>query len=251
VTDKRKLGLLAAVLLLLVTMGAAFFVVKSFLLAGDVANIGAAVSNYMAVPATQPQPWVMPDFSKVKPQFTSTDFQRDSVSMNNPHGKIATKAGIFFIESSAGTVWVWNRPWGNIYSDFACEVVARVASGPEGSWSWYLTSQRTPHQGICVTLHGDGTLEIGQNIFADPGFVETHIPPFSHSAIKLGTEFNRLLVVLRGQELTVLVNGVSVCEPVQIQEHLLPGIIALSGAGGADGPTRAEFKSCSFWRLGN
>ncbi|MGD0462012.1 MAG: hypothetical protein ABSB74_05955 [Tepidisphaeraceae bacterium] len=249
--DKRKLGVLAAILLFLITAGAAFVVIKSYVWSGEPADLPAAPSNSAAVPATEPQPYVMPDFSKLKPRFTSADFRRDAVIMNNPHGKIASKAGVYSIESSPGTFWVWNRPWGNMYSDFACEVVGRVASGAEGAWSLYLTSQRTPHQGICITLHGDGTLEIGQNPFADQNIVETHVPPFSHSAIKLGTEFNRLLIVLRGQELTVLVNGVSVCEPLQIQEHVLPGVLALSGSAGPDGPTRVEFTSCTVWRAGN
>ncbi len=128
--DKRKLGVFAAILLFLITAGAAFVIVKSYVWSGESAELPAAPANSAAVPATEPQPWVMPDLSKLKPQFTSADFQRDAVIMNDPHGKIGAKAGVYFIESSPGTFWVWNRPWGNMYSDFAV-VVPNEPTNPE------------------------------------------------------------------------------------------------------------------------
>ena len=249
--DRQKLTMMAAIAVFLIIVVAAVIAIKAYVWTDEPEEFGAVPSNSAAIPTTEPQSQEMPDFSKLRPRFTSTDFRHDAVIMDKPNGKIACQGGVYFIESSAGTLWVWNRPWGYQTSDFACEAVGRVATSPEGAWSLYVTSKETPRQGICVTIHGDGTLEIGRNAFADSGNDEIHVGPLAHPAIKAATEFNRLLVVLRGQELTVLVNGVSVCEPVRIQEHVLPGVIALSGSAGPDEASRAEFTSCTLWRLRN
>jgi hypothetical protein len=171
--------------------------------------------------------------------------------MNNPRGKIASKSGIYFFEASRDTYWFWHRPWPHLNSNFACEVVGRIASGSDATWSLYLSNLRTPHQGIRIMLHADATLEIARSSVADPKFSEVHIEPFAHSAIKPGTEFNRLLVVLRDQELRVFVNGESVCEPVHIQQHLLPTTISLSASAGPQEASRIEFTSCNVWWVKN
>jgi hypothetical protein len=249
--NKRTLGVLAAIVLLLITAGAAFVVIKSYLSpdgpADSVVVVPPGPSNSATTPATEPAIWVMPDYSKMTPRFTSTDFGHDAVIMNNPRGKIASKDGVYFFESSPATFWYWERPWPKLNADFACEVVGRVASGSEGAWSLFLSNLGTPHQGIRVVLHADSTLEIGKSAVADPKMAETHIEPFAHPAIKLGTEFNRLLVVLRGHELDVFVNGVSVCEPVHIQQQILPATVSLSASAGPDEASRIEFTSCKVW----
>jgi hypothetical protein len=253
--DKRILGLMAAVVLLVITAGAAFFVVRSYMWSGEpadsVAVVTATSSTSAPAPATQPETWVLPDFSKMTPRFTSADFAHDAVIMDNPHGKIASKAGIYYFEASPGTFWYWQRPWPHLNANFACEVVGRIASGAQSTWSLYLSNLGTPHQGIRVVLHAEGTLEIDRSAVADPKFSEIHIEPFAHPAIKLGTEFNRLLVVLRGQELQVFVNGESVCEPVHIQQHIFPASISLSASAGPDEASRIEFTSCKVWWVRN
>jgi hypothetical protein len=255
--DKRTLGVMAAIVLLLVTAGAAFFVVKSYLVSGEAADSAAVVTpaapdspSSGAIPATQPANWVMPDFSKMTPRFTSADFGHDAVIMNNPRGMIAISAGVYSVDSTPGTFWYWERPWPNVNSNFACEVVGRIASG-HGTWSLYVSNLDVPHQGIRIALHSEGTLEIGRSVVADPKVSEIHVGPFAHSAIKSGAEFDRLLAVLRGQELRVFVNGVSVCEPVHLRQHLLPAKLALSGSAEPDGPSRVEFTSCKVWWVKN
>ena len=249
--QKRKLIMLAAIGLFFVTVVTALFVMKSYVWPDVSTDSTAGPSNPSATPTTEPAADTPEFFSQLNPNFASEDFRHDAVIMEKPNGKIVSKDGVYFIESGPGTFWVWNRPWGIISRNFACEVVGRVAASSEGSWSLYLTTRETPPHGICVTLQGNATLEIGPNAFADPNAVEIHIPAFAHPAIKPGTEFNRLLIVLRGQELTVFVNGISVRAPIQIQQHVIPGVIGLSGSAGPNEASRVEFTSCNVWRLRN
>jgi hypothetical protein len=250
-SDKRIYGVVAAIVLLVITAGAAFFVIRSYVWSGESADSTAPVTDAPSIPvaiaATPPRILVLPDFSTMTPRFTSADFARDAVIMDKPNGKIASKAGVYFFESSPGTFWYWHRPWPHLNSNFACEAVGRVASGEHGTWSLYLSNLGTPHQGIRIMLHADATMEIGRSPVADPKFSEIQIEPFAHPAIKPGAEFNRLLVILRGQDLEVFVNGVSVCEPIHIQQHILPATISLSASAGPEEASRIEFTSCKVW----
>ena len=68
--DKRKLGVLAAILLFLITAGAAFFVVKSYLWSGNSEDLPAEPTSAAAAPATGPQIQVgifLSDFSATGP----------------------------------------------------------------------------------------------------------------------------------------------------------------------------------------
>jgi hypothetical protein len=67
-----------------------------------------------------------------------------------------------------------------------------------------------------------------------------------HPAIKSGAEFNKLLVIARGQSYDVYVNGILVCEPLVTDFLTMPFSFALVAKSHATA-SRAEFERITIW----
>jgi serine/threonine protein kinase len=127
------------------------------------------------------------------------------------------------------------------YSNFACQVVGRVAKAT--STQWYLNYTSAKNQ-VTVRFHLNGGQALQISILNDgpTRLVQT----IWHSALKQGEEFNKLLVVARGNRFELYANDVAICNPMVLDVITPPGHFAL-GAVANDNPVRAEFKSFTIW----
>ena len=70
--------------------------------------------------------------------------------------------------------------------------------------------------------------------------IDPILGPIGHPAIKPGNAFNRLLLVIRGRELVIFVNGAQVADPIRFAYDLTPSTLQI-GACGPGAMKRAEF----------
>jgi hypothetical protein len=133
------------------------------------------------------------------------------------------------------------------YSDFACEVAGRVEGHPSGWWGVYAGDPLTNH-GLLVSLNGEGKWAITPLPWEQeptgpysPGTVE-------HRAVRKGTAVNKLLVLVRGAQMEVYVNGETVCEPIFLGRTITPAFLGLYGRAEAQA-SRLEFERLTVWSV--
>ncbi len=116
-------------------------------------------------------------------------------------------------------------PWSG--ENFACEVVGRALGEPDTVWGVELNNSHL-QRGIGVYLDAHGKIRVhptytkGEGRFSDP-----HREDFAHTAIKKGEEFNTLLVIARGRNVELFVNGVAVCVPLTTDFDYMPATLFL------------------------
>lgn len=152
----------------------------------------------------------------------------------------------------AGSKDCWGSD-GYRFDDFVCELVARVAGGRHEGWGLDLSRRFFPdtpaafHRGVQVTLNDRGELFVLPSRWAEePAEEVAPIGPIPATAFRPG-QFNSLTVMLsRGDELSVFVNGVEVGDPVRLPHRISPTIPLITSRGGSAG-ARLEFESFKVW----
>jgi serine/threonine protein kinase len=101
----------------------------------------------------------------------------------------------------------------------AIELSGRVQGQPSDAWGIQLNNFEQK-VGFKAAVNGNGQLTI------NPGYVSTYggfsgrrAGPFAHSAIKTGQDFNTLLLIVRAESIEIYVNGVAVCDPIEIDKE--------------------------------
>jgi serine/threonine protein kinase len=182
-----------------------------------------------------------PDLSQSK------ELYRDDFDGNQTTWQIGRSAGYeyrlaqgsYFISADPGLVggaWLADK----MYANFACEVVGRVQVV---NTQWFL-NYTSATNGVTVRFHLNGLQGLEVSILNDgpPRVAQT----IRHTAINLGAEFNKLLVVAVGNRFEIYVNDVAICNPIVLNEMTPPGRFAL-GAVANENPVRAEFRSFTIW----
>ncbi len=160
-----------------------------------------------------------PDLSDLKPLYLD--------EFDNPKNGFGTYKGVkghadsgyrdgkYFINGSAGR---WNNK-SVARGDVAILVRGRSSGNATNYWSISLENQ-TITRSFRVGVSGEGKLLLGRGYRESIGTPEPLT--IEHSAIKKGSEWNELLLVLRGRLLEIYVNDVAVCQPVRLNGDLLP-----------------------------
>jgi len=130
-------------------------------------------------------------------------------------------------------------------SEMVYQAVGRVVSPASAGWGLTI-SNHEEKRGIAVRVNYDGTLEVGPSPAEFQKFRGPHVGPIHHSAIKHGSGFQSLLVVVRGRLVEVYVNGVAVCNPIVVDRDFTPASAALAAFGREHGAL-VEFKSVTGW----
>jgi serine/threonine protein kinase len=123
----------------------------------------------------------------------------------------------------------------------AIELSGRVQGQPSDAWGIQLNNFEQK-VGFKAAVNGNGQLTI------NPGYVSTYgafsgrsAGPFAHSAIKTGQDFNTLLLIVRAESIEIYVNGVAVCDPIEIEKEWKPNRLQLTLDSRQE--ARAEFRS--------
>ncbi|MDA1052928.1 MAG: serine/threonine protein kinase [Planctomycetota bacterium] len=169
---------------------------------------------------------------------------------NDPNStEFGYESGRYFIEPPTTGLAVFGTPWKR-YSNFACQMVGRVAAPSSGLWGVaFLNSE---HHGIAITIDTEGRLQIGPDPFEVETFRGPQIGPIEHVAIKSGNEFNTILVIIRGRQIEVYVNSVAVVQPFYLDRDITPASVRLRyGASddrqNGDPRTRIELERITVW----
>jgi serine/threonine protein kinase len=128
--------------------------------------------------------------------------------------------------------------------DFACETIARAKGRDSDGWGLYVIDAE--QQGVGLKLSRDGRLEIRGSYKNVSNFPGTSVAPIIHPAIKRGDEDNKLLVMLRNGKLSVYVNSVAVCNPIELDASFKPTRLLLAARPASKG-ARAEFQRVTVW----
>ncbi len=150
--------------------------------------------------------------------------------------------GVFFLYHGNGFLGQSVHP---IASDSTCEVVGRVLSTDPrklASWGACVVRQAEPHRGFVVRIDQKGELFVEPNRYPNgKAFqkIDPRVGPIIHPAIKPGSAYNTLRLVVKGRELLILVNDVQVCRPLRFDYDVTPARLSLAAVG--PGMKRAEF----------
>ena len=152
--------------------------------------------------------------------------------------------GVFYFYAPRGGPW---RGWDmrRFDSDSTCEVVGRVSGDDprkNGAWSVLVLNTSGLGRGMRVKINIKGELFVEPNPWpAGSDFlrVDPRMGPIAHPAIKPGSEYNDLLLIVRKREVVIVVNGVQVCDPVKLEYDITPSKLQLGVCG--PGNKWAEF----------
>jgi predicted Ser/Thr protein kinase len=196
-----------------------------------------------------------PDFSLVKAVFQD---EFDDPTSGFPRGQTPRGAvrgyrnGKYFIDIPGRAFSFWAVPLERAkpalpLGDFACRLVGR-ARGEKTRWAFSIMTREASGETrrLSTWISDTGLLYLTEN--TSPGTNKTLREPESHPAIKGGEDvFNTLLVVLRGRQLEIYVNGVAVCDPLLLERAIASPRPALEGRGGTQKGGTAEFDSITIW----
>ena len=158
--------------------------------------------------------------------------------------EVGFQNGRFRVEvKNPGAWWSWSE---NKYSQFAAEVTGQVTGPVSGAWGLAITDEANKH-GVDLKIDSAGTLHIIPIPWGEEKDIGPLVPPITHNAIKPGKEFNKLLVILRGRQLEVYVNGVPVTRPLLLDRDLAPAPLMLQGFSGAEPGAVAQFERFTVW----
>ncbi len=165
------------------------------------------------------------------------------VNMAGPDGQSGYADGRYFHRAEAGRQLImWGRSPNAVQrlSNFACELVGRVADLQSGQWGIQLVRD----DGLrSATIKLDGSQNL---IIESPEGMRR--AALQDEAIRKGDAFNSLLVLVRPWSLEVFVNLHRVCQPIQLEGELSPCNVRLIGVASGGG-LRAEFDRITIWPL--
>ena len=165
---------------------------------------------------------------------------------SNPAVDYGCKDGTYRIERRGDAAFGWYAYVSP--DDFACEVAGRVPVGQPGD-GWGLavtTGDPGKEHGIQFMLRGDGTVKVAPSIWESDKELGPNIHSGENAAIKTGTEWNNLLVVVRGRRVEAYVNGVAVLKPFNVDRVITPAKLALIAFGPGNN-SLAEFQRFTVW----
>jgi serine/threonine protein kinase len=180
-----------------------------------------------------------PDLSQAEELYRH-DFAGTWPTAKGAGGEIGREQDTYFIRADPGLV---RAAWidGKTYTNFACEVVGGVQSK---GCQWFL-GYTSLNNYITLRFHVNGAGGLGVSILND-GPSRT-IKLIRHTAQKTGAEFNKLLVVARGNRFELYENGVAICDPIVLNKSITPGRFDLGAVATTIDAVRAEFKSFTVW----
>lgn len=193
-----------------------------------------------------------PDFRGVAPLF---DDQFDDPASGFPRGKgvgggeRGYRNGRYFIELPGRSLLFWRVPLQHArpappQGDFACQVTGR-AQGRFMRWGLSILGRGAEgeRERLNISIGNPGLLRVAFRRGVLPGLDDV-----SHQAIIRGANVsNNLLVIVRGRQLELYVNGAAVCDPVLL-EHAIPSPqLGLLGMGGSQRGGTAEFERITIW----
>ena len=204
-----------------------------------------------------------PDLANLKPVFHD-DFSNPRSGW--PTGRDEGVAGgyengRYFLQSSEGPA-VYRIAHGPMRHDFVCRIDGRNAAADTPGWGVAFAgpARDGKRRGIQLKITSAGVLQIFP-IENNPDAAGPHSLGMSrrltqsntgerrgirHSAIKAGTDFNALLVVVRHGIMEIYVNSIAVCDPLPISEGSLPSRPLVTGWFGPHGG-RVEFARLTVW----
>jgi predicted Ser/Thr protein kinase len=198
-----------------------------------------------------------PDFSRVRAVFQD---EFDDSTSGFPRGQAPRggfrgyRNGKYFIDIPGRGYSFWAVPLDRTkpapqLGDFACRLIGR-ARGEKTRWGFAIITREASGETHRLTtwISDTGLLYVTEYIGPGVGTNKTLREPVSHPAIKSGEDvFNTLLVVLRGRQLEIYVNGVAVCDPLFLERAISSPRLALEGRGGTQNGGTAEFDSITIW----
>ena len=198
-----------------------------------------------------------PDLSRVRAVFqdefddATSGFPRGQAPRGGFHGY---RNGKYYIDIPGRGYSFWAVPLDRTkpasqLGDFACRLIGR-ARGEKTRWGFAIITREESGETRRLTtwISDTGLLYLTEFIGPAPGTHKTLLEPASHPAIKSGEDvFNTLLVVLRGRQLEIYVNGVAVCDPLLLERAITSPRLALEGRGGTQKGGTAEFDSITIW----
>lgn len=108
---------------------------------------------------------------------------------------------------------------------------------------WYLNYTSLTNE-VTYRFHLNGLQGLQLAILNDgpPRNVKT----IRHVALKKGAEFNKLMVVARGNRVRIFANDVAICDPIVLEKFVPPGRLAFGGVSNHIA-VRVEFKNFTVW----
>ncbi len=200
----------------------------------------------VAAPVPSGEPLFKDDFQTKE---TKKKLRIFNSAKDRAHGDWDYQGGKFVIAAKGGVGLPPVRGMAT-YTDFACQMTARVPREPYSiAWGVALFSPEKDTIGVVVRVTGEGTFSIepmrewGQKVSESL----LQVGPRRHPAIKSGAEANELLAVVRGRQLEVYVNGSAVCDPIALPEAIAtPGVFKLNVKPAGE-PGVVEFERVLVW----
>jgi hypothetical protein len=191
-----------------------------------------------------------PDLSHASVLFEA-DFANPRSGFPSGTGPLAVHGyagGKYFINRTArGPGFVSYGCPGGRFPDFACEVVGRAL--PPSSRGWGVIAwNREEEQGIRVNIESDGRLEMGPSSIKGDKGLAPRVGPMSHPVLRPAPQPNTLLLIVRGRQVEVYVNGVAICDPQQLEVRLSPSRFFLAGFSQRQG-VHVEFDAFKVWSI--
>jgi hypothetical protein len=181
-----------------------------------------------------------PDLSGVRPDVL-LDYSEEQPSSDKARW---VEDGCFRVASG-----FWNLGRVNPVPDGAWEFVGRAGEGM--AWHVVLQGDDEKRGGVWVRLDTEGRFRIeGAPYQPDLNPTNAAIDWTEHSAIRKGTGFNVLLLVLRGLVLEVYVNQRAVCKPIPLDRDVRPAYVQVGGYRLRERPGKAptaDFARFSAW----
>jgi formylglycine-generating enzyme required for sulfatase activity/serine/threonine protein kinase len=157
--------------------------------------------------------------------------------------------GRYIMRSPQGNSWWFrNSPHQSVFSNFACQVVARATGPRSNGWGLEIISdlQQVKGCGIGFRLNSEGELQIQPGQWDPNKFQGPHVGPIHHPCIKGHDEFNTLLMIVRGRQVETYVNSVAVCNPITLDREITPARFSLTAFAREKG-VHVEFERFTIW----
>ncbi len=192
-----------------------------------------------------------PDLTKLKPQAEYDLRSRKSGLPDGPQKAPGASVVLGYgsqcysidMRKPANIPAIWGVPLPAKPSrEFACEVLGRV-SASNVAWGMRLLSPKQDRI-IDVALEFDGDMVVRRIVGESSKPIAG---PFKVAGLKAGSQFNAILIVLRGRFLEVFVNGRSVCDPITLETGDVVAEARIHTEGSIPSTLHAEFQRVKLW----
>jgi serine/threonine protein kinase len=188
-------------------------------------------------------PWLLAEFKNSLAGFPSG---------NNNRGEHALRGGKYVIRKTKPGFYAVliplekNRP-SNAGNGFACQVVGKSV-GTGSGWGLaireHVGAKTVVRARVLITVSGQLHTSFDS---AEDGEAKMDAETVSHPALQKGGPIrDRLLVVVRGRQMEIYVNGIAVHDPILLERENAAPALALLCMGRQPGTT-AEFDSVTVW----